>query len=668
MSIAFPTPSGKPTGPPIPVDQGRSHSARRASAPLPPEIGFLAGCGVAPQVLVEAMETARLTSVTPDVALLASGAVSEAMFYRTLARRLGAVYLPNAIAVAPVSSAAETIAAGIARAVPNVYGIRFVIAPRGRTIAKLLDARRSSGAAAFTIAAPRAFAAAVREAQASKIAADAVRECVVDGCNLSARRGPTWLQAALLSALNGVVCFGAVATPAMACFVASIPILLAILVRLAATDAGARPRRVAATRRTRDAELPVYTILVPLYREARVAEKLVRSLDRLDYPYARLDIKLLVEAEDRETRDALTALELPTRYEILTAPPGHPRTKPRALNIGLAMARGDLLVVYDAEDEPDPDQLRAAARRFDNAPESLACLQAKLAIHNMADGWLPRLFAIDYGALFDAVNPGLAALRLPILLGGTSNHFRTRALRDIGGWDAWNVTEDADLGIRIARCGYDVEVLDSSTFEEAPDRLTAWLKQRSRWYKGWMQTLGVHARAPWRTIQDLGFVHAALCFASLVSGLASALLGPALTVVAIVQVTNGNLLRPASDLDAIVCVTACLVFALGVVALVWPAILAIARRRRWALLPMLALLPVYCVLLMLAAWMALLDLAWKPHRWLKTEHGLGKHGSARIGSRRQVRSSPAPTSPAQPAAGWPPSATGCSRSPDGSPS
>jgi cellulose synthase/poly-beta-1,6-N-acetylglucosamine synthase-like glycosyltransferase len=167
----------------------------------------------------------------------------------------------------------------------------------------------------------------------------------------------------------------------------------------------------------------------------------------------------MLEADDHETREAVERLAPGPCYDIVVAPAGYPRTKPRALNIGLASAQGELLTVYDAEDDPDPSQLRRAAATFARARKSLACLQCPLTIDNSSDSWISGLFALEYAALFDVVNPGLARLRLPIPLGGTSNHFRVSTLRRLHGWDAWNVTEDADMGMRLARMGYEVATL-----------------------------------------------------------------------------------------------------------------------------------------------------------------------------------------------------------------
>ena len=198
--------------------------------------------------------------------------------------------------------------------------------------------------------------------------------------------------------------------------------------------------------RIEDAELPVYTLLVPLYREANMLGGLTRALSRLDYPAAKLDVKLILEAVDAETIAAARALDLPGNVEILVVPDLHPRTKPKALNYALPLARGDYLVIYDAEDRPERDQLRKGAAAFRQGPPNLACLQAKLNLYNADDNWLTRQFTIEYGALFDGLLPALDRLRLPIPLGGTSNHFRVAALKWLMAWDPFNVTEDADLG------------------------------------------------------------------------------------------------------------------------------------------------------------------------------------------------------------------------------
>ncbi len=260
-----------------------------------------------------------------------------------------------------------------------------------------------------------------------------------------------------------------------------------IYVRLCATVASSPDPSAPQTRPLRDADLPTYTIIAPMHREAAVAAQFVAALRALDYPAAKLDIKFVIEEDDAETFAALHQAGLAPYMEVVVAPAGAPRTKPRALNVALPLARGELLTIFDAEDRPEPLQLRIAAERFAVSPPNVACLQARIAIDNGHESWLAYFFSISYAALFDVINPGLGELGLPMPLGGTSNHFRTALLRRMVGWDAWNVTEDADLGLRFARFGYEVHAIDAATYEDAPVTLSAWLGQRSRWMKGWMR-------------------------------------------------------------------------------------------------------------------------------------------------------------------------------------
>ena len=227
--------------------------------------------------------------------------------------------------------------------------------------------------------------------------------------------------------------------------------------------------------RLRDADLPVYTIIAPMHREASVARQFVHALRALDYPAAKLDIKLVVEEDDPETADALRQAGLAPYMEMVVAPAGAPRTKPRALNVALPLARGQLLAIYDAEDRPEPGQLRAAAGRFARAGPQVACLQARIAIDNgEKPGW-PISSPCPMRRCSTSSIPGLGELGMPMPLGGTSNHFRTALLRRMIGWDAWNVTEDADLGLRFASFGY-----GSKRSTPRPMRM-----RRSRFRPGW---------------------------------------------------------------------------------------------------------------------------------------------------------------------------------------
>jgi cellulose synthase/poly-beta-1,6-N-acetylglucosamine synthase-like glycosyltransferase len=370
--------------------------------------------------------------------------------------------------------------------------------------------------------------------------------------------------------------------------------------------------------------LPVYTVLVPLVGEARVLPDLVQSLCRLDYPRAKLEIFLVLEAADPETQAAVLALALPGNFRTLVVPDHAPHTKPKALNYALQFARGDFVVIYDAEDRPEPDQLRRAWAVFQHAPQDLGCLQAQLNIDNPRQSWLTRQFTIEYSALFDAILPALERLRLPVPLGGSSNHFPRAALAGVGAWDPHNVTEDADLGIRLARRGYHTGVLASTTWEEAPPVFGSWLKQRTRWLKGWLQTYLVHTRDLERLNRDLG-LRAAIGFHALMGGLIiSALVHPLFYVLLAWHWLTGELLAPAeTTAGAIVWAIAWINLGVGYVVSILVGVLSVWRRGHWGLALHALAMPLYWLLISFAAYRAVYQFIRAPYLWEKTEHGCG---------------------------------------------
>jgi cellulose synthase/poly-beta-1,6-N-acetylglucosamine synthase-like glycosyltransferase len=238
--------------------------------------------------------------------------------------------------------------------------------------------------------------------------------------------------------------------------------------------------------RTFDENLPIYSIIIPLRSEANMVEQLLSAIEALDYPADKLDVIIAVEEDCHSTRAAITARQHRIPVIVIPVPPGEPRTKPKALSVALPFARGAYTVIYDAEDRPEPNQLRAAIKTFRSTGSDLACVQARLHMDTNTS-WHARYFTAEYAGHFDYFLPRLAAFGLPLPLGGSSNHFHTKTLRDVGGWDPYNVTEDADLGMRLARFGYRCGVTDSTTCEEAPANIRRWLAQRSRWFKGWMR-------------------------------------------------------------------------------------------------------------------------------------------------------------------------------------
>ncbi|QJC50413.1 glycosyltransferase [Paenibacillus albicereus] len=251
-------------------------------------------------------------------------------------------------------------------------------------------------------------------------------------------------------------------------------------------------------------ELPIYTILVPMYKESNILPTLMRNIDAIDYPKAKLDVRLLIEEDDVEAQELLKAMNPPSYYTVLVVPHSLPKTKPKACNYGLIRARGEYVVIYDAEDRPDPDQLKKVFLAFKRSPDNVCCVQAKLNYFNSEQNLLTRWFTHEYSMWFELLLPGVMKLDVPIPLGGTSNHFKTGVLKSINAWDPYNVTEDADLGVRLYKEGYKTAIVDSRTWEEATSRVGNWIRQRSRWIKGYMQTWLVHMRDPLRLWRDLG--------------------------------------------------------------------------------------------------------------------------------------------------------------------
>lgn len=371
---------------------------------------------------------------------------------------------------------------------------------------------------------------------------------------------------------------------------------------------------------------PGYTVLVPLYREANVVPELVASLAQLDYPMESLQVLFLVESDDRETLNALRGERLSSAMDILVVPDGYPRTKPRALSYGLAEATGDYITIFDAEDRPEPDQLKKAAVMFAQTPETVACLQARLTIDNANDGFLSRQFAFEYACLFDQMLPWLFRLGIPFPLGGTSNHFRKRALDQVGGWDRFNVTEDADLGVRLARFGLRLGVMTSSTYEEAPVTLSGWLAQRTRWYKGWLQTIGVHMRQPAELLRDVGprnFLALAALFAGALSLIA---LHPVFFVLLFAYLIGlVQLPGPETGVEIVMLGLSfggSAIGYLGSVIAIWKA----GDRRQFGpqLFDMVSL-PLYWFFTGIAFYRAVWELFAHPYRWNKTSHGQARH-------------------------------------------
>ena len=379
-----------------------------------------------------------------------------------------------------------------------------------------------------------------------------------------------------------------------------------------------------------DSELPVYTILIPAFHEAHIIAKLIENIGALDYPRSKLEVLLLLEEDDQETIAAAKAAAPPVNVRILVVPRGNPQTKPRACNYGLAMASGEFVVIYDAEDRPEPDQLRKAIASFrederirrdvDPQARPLVCVQAALNYFNAEHNVLTRMFAVEYSHWFDSMLPGMEGTGIPLPLGGTSNHFRTRELRELGGWDPWNVTEDADLGLRASVRGYRVGIINSTTWEEACSKVPAWIKQRTRWIKGYMVTAAVNMRRPLRFLKRTG-LGGAVGMIGLIAGTPMAFLAYPLvlgfTIVTYVGVQFIGLDLPSGLLGlgwaTMILGNALMILVSGIVS--W--------KRYGPRVAVFALLnPAYWVLHSIAAWRAAYQMVRTPHVWEKTPHGL----------------------------------------------
>ncbi len=367
--------------------------------------------------------------------------------------------------------------------------------------------------------------------------------------------------------------------------------------------------------------LPTISILVPAYKEPMVLPSLIGYLGALEYPRDRLEIKLLLEEDDHETIAAAAALNLAAPFKVIIVPPVGPRTKPKALNYALLGCRGDIVCIFDAEDRPDAKQLLKVAATFARLGESVGCVQAELAYYNANENLITRWFAVEYRMWFTQFLPALSRLNAAIPLGGTSNYMRRELLIKMGAWDPYNVTEDADLGIRLRRCGYTVAVLDSVTYEEANTDFVNWVKQRSRWYKGYLQTWLVHMRHPRQLIKDIGFA-AFVRFNLFVGGTPIlAMLNP----ISWALILLWFVLQPHFIIEimpAPVYYSGLFGWLFGNFALYYLNLMAAYEFDDEKVFMAAVRLPAYWVMMAIAAAKAVLQLIFNPAYWEKTQHGL----------------------------------------------
>lgn len=588
--------------PPIP--------SQTASVPVS-TLGVLRRLGLTSRQCANIAARATALKTGPEAVAIAWGLVTEDAFYAGLARALGIGFLRHPFPIDRHFVSPYATEAGLTR---DDRG-RLIAAPQGDALNRFLASRP-----AFSLlTTPTILRESQRIALCHAQALAAADELGLLAPHETAHRDGSasgFVVAAWLLALIAIMfCEPILSLPV------TVPLFMLFIWTIAQRIVAVAAKRLSLSAQPAPllapGDLPFYSVLVPLYREDEVIGALVEALARLDYPPEKLEIMFLVEVQDEITRKALNRFSLPPFMRVLVCPDGAPRTKPRALNIGLNECRGEYVAIYDAEDRPDPDQLAKAAALFRVLPDDVACLQAELTIEKADENFFTRGFALEYAILFQLIVPSLCAFNLPVALGGTSNHFRRATLLALHGWDAWNVTEDADLGLRLAWHGYSIAYLPSRTWEEAPNNYKIWRQQRVRWIKGWMQTALVHLRAAGPRWHGLNMFQKLAMLHHLIGTPIAALLTP-LFALALVVGWNGEFTSPVHE--SMIAFGSALALA-GITALAALLVSAephLSRRARWyAMIGS----PLYVLLMSACAWLALWELVCHPFRWNKTPHG-----------------------------------------------
>ena len=611
--------------------EGRKFSAGSGIDPrVDPAIAFLGGFGISRHALDLASRLAATRGTAAHDELIAAGFLGAQEYWAHLADFLGLVFVTgkDALAMSPASRIVPSEALRRAdRLMVTGGGESFLlVAPAGAMLSRLCASvgRAPQIAHRIRIAAPETIRSVLLRRNSGHYAACAIQRLRRASAASSAFGRPGPLVTSIMAILAGLFAAALWIAPTVTLFAAAglmnLVFFNSVFWKLAAALHRQRPQSAALLA---EPDLPAYTIMVSLYREANVIPDLLTSLAAIDYPPVKLQVLLIAEADDKETIAAIQRWR-DDRFELVCVPCAAPRTKPKALVFALPFARGDFIVVYDAEDRPEPGQLRAAAAAFAADP-SLGCIQARLTPDN-AETWLSRMFTIEYAANFDVLLPALADWRLPLPLGGTSNHFPRRVLQKVGAWDPFNVTEDADLGLRIARSGYRIGMIASRTYEEAPLRLAQWLPQRRRWLKGWMQTVLVTLDRRDRSFRHFTWCGALLVHGLLTGGIVSLMAYPLMFAWPLVVFAMPGLWR-GLDTPAFHALIALSLINVGgfVVAALVSALRGLSAIGNLRLALLLPTLPVYYLLMSFATWQALGQLFRAPSKWEKTAHGISKN-------------------------------------------
>jgi cellulose synthase/poly-beta-1,6-N-acetylglucosamine synthase-like glycosyltransferase len=630
-------------------------AGRHGLSGLKAEAGLLHVLGISKPLIARMAQRAVANGTFIEAELLASGAIEEEAYFAGLARMYG---LPFMAEIDP-ALLLDHAHADTQLAEPRMVRLHHKDRPPVVAVAPQIlhmeglgkrFGRHGTGTGSLVVTTPSAIRRAMWKVGETRRVGDAVRGLFDSVQALSARLVVTgdqgFVAGAGLCLISLLLIFAPMFAIVLAHMMLSFFHTAALFLRIASVSHGQRHPRLEGSLESPVDILPVYTVMVALYREAAVVPQLIAALDALDWPRSLLDVKLVCEADDHETLKAIRQARPGPHIEVVEVPAMAPRTKPKALTYALAGARGEFLTIYDAEDRPHPQQLREAFHAFCLGPSELACLQAPLVIGNAGESWISAIFALEYSALFRRLLPALGFYRLPLPLGGTSNHFRTALLKESGGWDPFNVTEDADLGMRLCRMGYRSSTLTLPTYEDAPTEFRVWLAQRTRWYKGWLQTWLVLMRQPVRTAREMGPL-SFLVFQLLVGGmLVAALSHPGLVVFVTMSVLS-LMQIPAPQpnvfttmmlvMDAFnILGSYAVFFALGASPM--------SDREKKGMGWKWAMIPIYWMAVSLAAWKAVIELRLKPFHWNKTPHRPSRSGSLPPGLAQPNQSAEALTS------------------------
>lgn len=613
--------------------------------------------GISKPLIAKMAQRAANNGTTVEAELLASGAIDEDAYFAGLARMCGLPFLAEidpALLVDHIQSDTQLVEPRMLRLHhadrPPVMAVAaHILHMEG--LAKRFG-RNGNSTGGLVVTTPSAIRRAIWKVGENRRVDRAVRGLFDHLQPLSARLVVTGDQGFFAGASLCLISLLLIYAPMLAVVLVHMMLSFfhtaALFLRIAAVSHGrhhARPRPEISFEPAAEA-LPIYTVMVALYREAAVVPQLIAALDTLDWPRSLLDVKLVCEADDHATLAAIRQTRPGAHIEVVEVPAMAPRTKPKALTYALAGARGEFLTIYDAEDRPHPQQLREAYHAFRLGPPDLACLQAPLVIDNAGESWISAIFALEYSALFRRLLPALGFYRLPLPLGGTSNHFKTALLKASGGWDPYNVTEDADLGMRLCRMGYRASTLTLPTYEDAPTNFAVWLAQRTRWYKGWLQTWLVLMRHPLRTAREMG-PFSFFVFQLLVGGmLVAALSHPGLLVFITLSVLSlMQIPAPQPNLFTTMMLAMDIFNILGSYAVFFVlGATPMTDREKKGMGWKWAMIPVYWMAVSLAAWKAVIELRLKPFHWNKTPHQPRRSTSLSLGAVQANQAVPAVTS------------------------